>query len=146
MCHILVSASYMPGTVRGKSKGDQAEPSGTGIRQGVDIKSTKLCHTPYAPIAESLQGRKNALVLIGKLNFRTQRILEGADFPKSPSSPAQGVQVPLQSHLTKISKCHPGTTTLPAFAAESCHVTRLPLMSALFMTHCVHFRKKGSRE
>lgn len=101
MC-ILVSASYMPGTVRGKSKGDQAEPSGTVIRQGVDIQNTKLCHRLCAK--SPLKGRKNALVLIGKLNFRTQRILEGSRFPQIPILSCTGEsRVPLQSHLTKIS-------------------------------------------
>lgn len=93
----------MPGTVRGKSKGDQAEPSGTGIRQGVDIQNTKLCHRLCAK--SPLKGRKNALVLIGKLNFRTQRILEGSTFPQIPILSCTGEsRVPLQSRsLTKIS-------------------------------------------
>ena len=113
----------------------------------------QLCHRLCAE--SPLKGRKNALVLIGKLNFRTQRILEGSTFPQIPILSCTGEsRVPLQSlSLTKISlrmspraPSHPPPPPLQETAAKlPCH-PRLPLMSVLlFMTLCA-FKKEGSRE
>ena len=149
--HILVSASCMPGTVRGKSKGDQAEPSGTGIRQGVDIQNTKLCHRLCAK--SPLKGRKNALMLIGKLNFRTKRIFRREHISPNPhpflhrgvqsSSPISQSDKNITENVTQGPQ-----PPSPAFPARNCRETAVSppassdVCAFIYDTVCISERRK----